>query len=838
MTDESESTSRRKALSFLATAPVAVLPNAAAAQNINLYTGNAEPAEKSRPDITLKRISSINELRKIRPTKGFNLLTDGYNLAGDGGHGQYYAMLSGGPYTDNGGSIIVAGNGVGSTAPTCWKLLITGDLNVKQFGARGDSRTDDTAAFKASIAAAEKLGKKAIFAPRGIYKITSTITSRVGLIGEGGQPATSKNGTVLEYYGAGFCLDFTYPEVVSSFALYGKGQKQGGIRISAGVMLKMTNVQLWDFDRIGMQLYQSSVGQCLFCTFENVSIINQNAVVGQIGLLCGGSGLYNSNSNTFINVFVKGKWKICYEICGNGNIFIGGDCEPNNYAKDFTKYWYIIRGNTNQIKNPYIEPYNQGGLSSDHMARYKPITFSGFWKVIEFLDNPTPGDSIDINGSEITFVATRPTTTQCAIGATVDETVSNLANMINSASDPNLARLNADERFTEIVVHSRVYNPPPGPILCRSANNAFRLPKGYGESVWGIPSGNAFEGTNWTNTYYGSTYGSIEDIGIANDVKISRIASYSAQPTGRKFSTRNLAPNSEFRHLYRDTNGKILPTGYSLQRITAGVNITRVTTPTPNGAPYALKIDCPTGEHFELCYSPVHNVPAQLSTSPILLEKLLNKTVVMGVWCKSNAQGLGALVFFDGYSVNGGRAAHNGSDDWLFLTVSGRIASSQINQIRFCMSNNITLTGTTESEGASGGAFYISQPVFMFGVDIPDVHQPLLLDDCDAASMGRLTLNPPQILLSSAGAIDSATPSVAEFNLYTEANSSPTKLTHFVGGRSGQEITIFTTTAYTTFVHNPKPMPNTLYLKTGANTPTSANRAYKFIFNGTKWYEI
>ncbi len=78
---------------------------------------------------------------------------------------------------------------------------IVADVNVRAYGAVGDGKADDTAAFKAAVAAVEELGGGTVYAPPGYYCLTETIKlpPLVTLAGEL-KPGTAE-GTVLCVYG-------------------------------------------------------------------------------------------------------------------------------------------------------------------------------------------------------------------------------------------------------------------------------------------------------------------------------------------------------------------------------------------------------------------------------------------------------------------------------------------------------------------------------------------------------------------------------------------------------------------------------------------------------------
>ena len=78
------------------------------------------------------------------------------------------------------------------------------------------------------------------------------------------------------------------------------------------------------------------------------------------------------------------------------------------------------------------------------------------------------------------------------------------------------------------------------------------------------------------------------------------------------------------------------------------------------------------------------------------------------------------------------------------------------------------------------------------------------------------------------------TPDVRTGNVFAAGNSRATSITNFDNGAAGQIITIFATTAHTTFVHNTK-----LMLLAGArNITLAANDTIQLLCTGKTWLEI
>ena len=139
--------------------------------------GPTGPTGYTGPSGSTPNVSNIAALRSLPFSMSTNVYVQGYTNYGDGGEGYFFPVNTGGPYTDNGGTIIVPGGGTGANA---WKRLYSGALNVKWFGARGDLIADDTNSINLAVAAIASKGT--IYFPYGQYGITSTINLPQGKV--------------------------------------------------------------------------------------------------------------------------------------------------------------------------------------------------------------------------------------------------------------------------------------------------------------------------------------------------------------------------------------------------------------------------------------------------------------------------------------------------------------------------------------------------------------------------------------------------------------------------------------------------------------------------------
>lgn len=153
-------------------------------------------------------VVSIAELRQLLKTSASKFaFALGYHAAADGGGGPYYYDAADTTTADNGGSVIVAADG------GRWKLAHNGVLSVKQFGAKGDGSTDDTAKIQATIDAFT-FGMGRVDIPPGTFILTATLNvtkSYVAIRGSGMGTTTLKRST---NYGDTFKIQGTAPNAI------------------------------------------------------------------------------------------------------------------------------------------------------------------------------------------------------------------------------------------------------------------------------------------------------------------------------------------------------------------------------------------------------------------------------------------------------------------------------------------------------------------------------------------------------------------------------------------------------------------------------------------------
>jgi hypothetical protein len=314
----------------------------------------------------------------------------------------------------------------------------------------------------------------------------------------------------------------------------------------------------------------------------------------------------------------------------------------------------------------------------------------------------------------------------------------------------------------------------------------------------------------WGSSNY-ATYSKIVDLGTNNDVEVGQIGPNYPSSPGKKANSQNLLRNAGFFNLGSDG----LPVGWEK---TGSGTVVRDQLRT-RGSAFSMRLEVSGSAVTLQSVVAANQVRAGSSMRTESLAKFAKATVSVGVWCWSNQPGLGTVALSTG-APSVGSHPHSGSSAWEFLTASRRVDEN---------STAVVIQLRTDKDNARRtGVCYFSEPVVTIGNEIPQYPEPRPLADGDAAMAGRLTWSPPQQL-----ALNSSTPSVAEGNLFTEANTEPTKITNLLHARSGQEIKILTTSSHTT-LRNTAEIATT----TGADKQLGANTVYKLIYSGTKWYEF
>lgn len=143
---------------------------------------------------------------------GSKALTYGFYSAGDGGGALYLINEDTTPTSVNGYDVLELGSGLIAS-------LVKDNINVKQYGAKGDNETDDIDAIQAAIS---NNAGKAIFFPAGTYLISEPIEITVddtSLIGENEKAIIKKTTDTASSYIGNYnenYFDFSsYPAIIS-----------------------------------------------------------------------------------------------------------------------------------------------------------------------------------------------------------------------------------------------------------------------------------------------------------------------------------------------------------------------------------------------------------------------------------------------------------------------------------------------------------------------------------------------------------------------------------------------------------------------------------------------
>jgi hypothetical protein len=337
-------------------------------------SGTFTPYTPGNPVVSGTTISSTamnNTLTDVATGLSNTLTRDGQGIAsanlpmGGFKHTGAGAATASGQYTVYGqtGAVldtVFTPAGTGAVATTT-QTKLRESVSVKDFGAKGDGTTDDTAAIQAADTAATAAGKTLYF-PAGTYRInTSTRLSMGGCNWEGdGQKQSVLQSAAGTYSAATYMVT---ANTLSNFTISKLGFDVSLATFTAGstygplLMFSCTNWHVKDCAFIGLQTYTLGIyvnggdaWSITDCYFKNASpSTNQNQAINiQVGsgkhMVCRntmiGTGLFSNGADSLYSENIVTGWKFGGGLtfgpnssCTNnriiGNYCVGGTGAPD-----------------------------------------------------------------------------------------------------------------------------------------------------------------------------------------------------------------------------------------------------------------------------------------------------------------------------------------------------------------------------------------------------------------------------------------------------------------------------------------------------------------------------
>lgn len=230
------------------------------------------------------------------PTSQPVAVVGGYYAPNDGGGGLFYWDASSSTGDNDGTIIVPTGSSTGR-----WMRMFSDELNVRWFGAKGDSTTDDTAALQAALtaaamAAATSAGQGGqVLLPNGIYKTTSELAVPAGVVlrGCGRKTPGASNATEIIVAHNGKAISIQNGPVTTTN--YG----------NASIRDLTVTADPSSSPSMGAHLISvayCSIADCVFTGFDN-GVVLDGAEICQVER-CGfegcGVGIYLTNGATFM----------------------------------------------------------------------------------------------------------------------------------------------------------------------------------------------------------------------------------------------------------------------------------------------------------------------------------------------------------------------------------------------------------------------------------------------------------------------------------------------------------------------------------------------------------
>lgn len=213
--------------------------------------------------------------------------------------------------------------------PTAWKKKARGMLNVRDFGAKGDGSTDDTAALQSAISAAQTGGSRALYFPAGTYLISSPLHAEV----ETG--STTVGGKTKSTYTYGMGLTLRGEQVgktvlrktgTSTYTIPTGNNVGGGTAVDTALFFggsQGTGLYVSD-----MSIENASTNECyaIYATRARVNLERLNVCTNSHGIYL--YGWLNNLTDILIQAAEKGLWVTNATSTVCNKVFVAGCNNP------------------------------------------------------------------------------------------------------------------------------------------------------------------------------------------------------------------------------------------------------------------------------------------------------------------------------------------------------------------------------------------------------------------------------------------------------------------------------------------------------------------------------
>lgn len=300
--------------------PIVVIPPSGSASDVLI--------ELAKPDgeKNIGECQTIAQLRTIEPTYDRQRITLREHTAGTGkGGGQFRAVLSGGTYTDNNGTIIK------TTGGAAWLRIGADIVNPLMFGAIGDGVTDDATAINNMLAT----NSPASNLISRTYAMSGTIYNQ----------STSKHvmrdGT-LKVLPAGYAQPMMRIKN-ASHELYGVNLDAGGSTTAIGFLWEGANARSGKIHDCTIS-YTGSQGIYVSGDYTNNLYASYGSVKNIRFIKCGNTGIGNGRATMGFDGVSN------FEVDG----IIATDCNWGIYFRNDLNISGVARASNNRLSNVII----------------------------------------------------------------------------------------------------------------------------------------------------------------------------------------------------------------------------------------------------------------------------------------------------------------------------------------------------------------------------------------------------------------------------------------------------------------------------------------------------